>query len=171
MLGILKNPSYAGVYVFGRYLSRREIPPAGDVSWQDFEQHQQRLAHSRTNAEPMLLSGAAREGLALRQGLLLCGRCGRRVTIRYRGNGGIYPTYECNPRRRDGVSPTSCLSMRCALVDTTVSRRVLDVHRPAELELAAEAPHQLEHRDQRLRPRRSPAILRCTHSSDLGGSA
>ena len=171
VLGILKNPSYAGVYVFGRYQSTKEISPEGDVrtrtrrvpldawrvrienhhdgyvSWQAFERNQQLLENNRTNAEQMLLSGAAREGLALLQGLLLCGRCGRRLTVRYKGNGGIYATYDCNARRREGVATTSCMSLRCDLLDTAVSGRVLEVLQPAELDIAAEALRQLEHRD------------------------
>jgi DNA invertase Pin-like site-specific DNA recombinase len=31
VLGLLKNPSYAGRYVFGRYQTRREITPSGEV--------------------------------------------------------------------------------------------------------------------------------------------
>ncbi|MGH8587416.1 MAG: hypothetical protein ACREWE_14955 [Gammaproteobacteria bacterium] len=31
MRGILKNPSYAGMYVFGRYQYRREISSDGEV--------------------------------------------------------------------------------------------------------------------------------------------
>ena len=31
------------------------------------------------------MSGVAREGVALLQGLLLCGKCGRRLVVRYRG--------------------------------------------------------------------------------------
>ena len=149
VLGILKNPSYAGTYVFGRYRSTKEVSPEGGVrtrtrcvpldawpvrienhhdgyvSWQEFERNQQLLANNRTNAEHMLLSGAAREGLALLQGLLLCGRCGRRLSVRYKGNGGIYPTYDCNARRREGVATTGCMSLRCDLLDTAVSGRVL----------------------------------------------
>ena len=171
VLGILKNPSYAGAYVFGRYRSTKEVSPEGGVctrtrcvpldawpvrienhhdgyvSWQEYERNQQLLADNRTNAEHMLLSGAAREGLALLQGLLLCGRCGRRLSVRYKGNGGIYPTYDCNARRREGVATTSCMSLRCDLLDTAVSGRVLTVLQPAELEVAEEALQQLEHRD------------------------
>ena len=119
----------------------------GYVSWQEFERNQQLLANNRTNAEHMLLSGAAREGHALLQGLLLCGRCGRRLSVRYKGNGGIYPTYDCNARRREGVATTGCMSLRCDLLDTAVSGRVLTVLQPAELEVAEEALRQLEHRD------------------------
>src|SRR5712692_594877 len=31
VLGLLKNPSYAGMYVFGRYQYRREISPEGEI--------------------------------------------------------------------------------------------------------------------------------------------
>lgn len=171
VLGILKNPSYAGTYVFGRYRSTKEVSPEGGVrtrtrcvplddwpvrienhhdgyvSWPEFERNQQLLANNRTNAEHMVLSGAAREGLALLQGLLLCGCCGRRLSVRYKGNGGIYPTYDCNARRREGVATTGCMSLRCDLLDTAVSGRVLTVLQPAELEVAEEALRQLEHRD------------------------
>ena len=54
------------------------------------------LAHNRTNGEGTVLSGPAREGLALLQGLLLCGTCGRSLTMRYadacvRGADGVRP--------------------------------------------------------------------------------
>jgi hypothetical protein len=108
VLGVLKNPSYAGVYVFGRYQSRRTLSPQGEVhghvqrvpqeewrvnlenhhagyiSWEQYLENQRRLEKNRTNGQSVP-SGPAREGLALLQGLLLCGRCGRRLTVRYTG--------------------------------------------------------------------------------------
>ena len=97
VLGLLKNPSYAGMYVFGRYQYRREINAEGEVRkrmyavampdwrvslkehhegyipWEEFLKNQERLQKNRTNGEEMILAGPAREGLALLQGLLLCG--------------------------------------------------------------------------------------------------
>ena len=128
VLGLLKNPSYAGMYVFGRYQYRREISPEGGVhkriqavatsDWrvslpghhegyitlEEFYKNQERLKKNRTNGEEMVLSGPAREGLALLHGLLLCGHCGRALTVRYLGNGGIYPCYQCNWLRREGLA-------------------------------------------------------------------
>ena len=171
VLGILKNPSYAGVYVFGRYQYQRQINAAGEIctkmrqvampdwrvrleshhegyiSWDDFTQNQQQLAKNRTNGEEMVLSGAAREGLALLQGLLLCGVCGHKLTVRYTGNGGLYPTYVCDGRRRDGNGTKSCMSVRCDLLDTAISEQVLNALRPEELGLALEALQHLEERD------------------------
>src|SRR5713101_584312 len=174
VLGILKNPSYAGRYVFGRYHWRREINPAGEIQkrmhavamvdwrvslpehhegyipWEEFLKNQERLDKNRTNGEKTLLSGPAREGLALLQGLLLCGHCGRALTVRYTGNGGIYPCYLylCNWLRREGLASKDCMSFRCDLLDAAVAKEVLQALQPAELELALAALQELEARDQ-----------------------
>jgi DNA invertase Pin-like site-specific DNA recombinase len=169
---LIKNPSYAGAYVFGRYQYAKTISPEGEVrknmravpmpQWrvhlpehhegyitvEDFEHNQQRLAHNRTNGEGTVLSGPAREGLALLQGLLLCSRCGRALTVRYRGNGGIYPVYECNWRRREGLATKSCFQVRTDLLDDAMVEEVFKILKPAELELALAALNELEQRDQ-----------------------
>jgi DNA invertase Pin-like site-specific DNA recombinase len=160
VLDVLKNPTYAGVYAFGRYCYAKEVSPEGEVkcrtirvpedswkakiedhheayiTWDEFRRNQEILKRNRTNGEETLLSGAAREGLALLQGLCLCGKCGRKLTVRYKGNGGIYPTYQCNWLRREGASKTSCMSVQCELLDQAISRQVLQVLQPAQLEIA-----------------------------------
>src|SRR5438309_1479897 len=172
VLGLLKKPSYAGVYVFGRYQYRREINAAGEIqkrmhaaamadwrvslrehhqgyiTWEEFLENQERLEKNRTNGEEMVLSGPAREGLALLQGLLLCGQCGRALTVRYTGNGGIYPCYQCNWLRREGLASKDCISFRCDLLDAAIVEQVLEALQPAELELALAALQELEARDQ-----------------------
>jgi len=123
--GLIRNPCYAGTYTYGRYQYRRQITAQGEVSkhtqrvamsewrvnlpahhegyisWEEFLANQDRLAKNRTNAGEPILNGPAREGLALLQGLMLCGTCGRALTVRYRGNGGLYPVYVCSAQRRD----------------------------------------------------------------------
>jgi len=172
VLCMLKNPSYAGVYVFGRYQYHQQISTTGEIqkkmravpmpdwrvqlrqhhdgylSWDEFLENGKRLEKNRTNGEATMLSGPAREGLALLQGLLLCGNCGHAITARYTGNGGIYPTYLCNRQRREGLATKDCMSFRCGLLDAAVSEEVLKVLRPAELQLALAALQELETRDQ-----------------------
>jgi hypothetical protein len=120
----------------------------GYITWEDFLENAERMEKNRTNGEETLLSGPAREGSALLQGLLLCGNCGRALTVRYTGNGGIYPTYLCNWLRREGLATKDCMSFRCDLLDAAVSEQVLKVLQPAELELALAALRELESRDQ-----------------------
>ena len=64
----------------------------GYVTFEQYTNNLEQLSRNQTNKKEMVLSGPAREGLALLQGLLICGFCGRRLTPRYQGNGGIYPT-------------------------------------------------------------------------------
>jgi DNA invertase Pin-like site-specific DNA recombinase len=174
VLGILRNPAHAGAYVFGRYQYRRIPAPDGQIhtkveevpreqwrvhlpehhegyiEWDEYLANQERLARNRTCTEATVLSGPAREGLALLQGLLLCGRCGRRVSVRYQGNGGIYPTYLCNWRRREALDTRDCLCVRCDLLDEAVAGEILAALQPAELQLALAALEELEARDAAL---------------------
>ena len=191
VISLLKNPSYAGLYSFGRFRSRKQIGAdgeihskierapmdswqvklqdhhAGYITWEQFERNQTLLSKNRTNGEETLLSGPAREGLALLQGLLLCARCGRRVSVRYQGNGGIYPTYDCNRLRREGLSSKSCLNVRCDLLDVAVCRRVLELIKPAQLQIAAEAMRQLEQREAAVNKQWQMRIERATYEAEL----
>jgi DNA invertase Pin-like site-specific DNA recombinase len=174
VLGILKNPSYAGVYAFGRYRCVKDILEDGDVrsriacmpreqwlveirdhheGYTSFEQHLKNLdtiERNRTNPQEAILSGPAREGLAMLQGLLICGCCGRRLTPRYRGNGGLYPIYECNWRKREGLSKTSCMSVQCFYLDRTIEQRVWQVVNENHLNLALDAYDILQQREQQI---------------------
>ncbi|OBQ95797.1 hypothetical protein A9K66_24585 [Mesorhizobium sp. AA23] len=138
----------AGTYVFGRYQSSKAIGPAGAIEtrtrrmpeeeWRgvihdhhpgyisrdQFLANRQRLAQNRTNAE--VLTGPARESLCLLQGLLVCGLCGRRLTVRYTGNGGLYPVYQCNGRKHEGLARCACMSVSATPLDNAVSARVVD---------------------------------------------
>jgi len=171
VLGLLKNPSYAGMYVFGRYQYRREISPEGEIrkrmhavampDWRvslsqhhegyitvdDFFNNQERLQKNRTNGPDTMLSGPVREGLALLQGLLVCGTCGRALSVRYQGNGGLYPIYQCNALRREGLATKDCMNFRCDRLDTVIAEEALQALQPAQLELALAALRELESRD------------------------
>jgi DNA invertase Pin-like site-specific DNA recombinase len=191
VLGILKNPAYAGAYVHGRYQLVKGIDPDGTfhsrtkempmsawtvlikdhheayISWDEFMRNQKVLERNRTNGEQTLLGGAAREGLALLQGLLLCGHCGRRITVRYKGNGGIYPVYECNWRRREGLSTGSCSQIRCDLVHQPVTERVLEVIQPKQIEIAIKALEELERRENAIDNQWRMRIERADYEASL----
>jgi DNA invertase Pin-like site-specific DNA recombinase len=156
VVGVLKNPGYAGAYVYGRYRSRKSLDENGQfkehlvllpqeqwevllhdhhpgyISWAQYEENLKQLSNNRTNAE---LSGPAREGEALLQGLLLCGRCGQKMTVRYTGNGGISPQYECHRRWKNGQRAT-CSHLRCEVLDQVIEAKIMDMLKPANLELA-----------------------------------
>jgi DNA invertase Pin-like site-specific DNA recombinase len=191
VLGLIRNPSYAGTYVFGRFQYYKRITPEGEVfkhmravavpDWrvhlndhhegyitvEEFTKNQERLAKNRTNGEGTLLSGAAREGLALLQGLLLCGCCGHALTVRYQGNGGIYPTYLCSWKRRDGLATKDCMSMRSDIIDDAVAEAMFKVLQPAELELALAALKEVEQRDEAIMRQWQMRIERAEYEAAL----
>lgn len=163
VLGILYNPSYAGAYVYGRYRDQKQVDPQGlfvhhtvrlpkeqwevfipdhhegYITWETYEENHKQLHNNRTNIEK---SGPAREGNALLQGLVLCGKCGGRMTVRYMGNGGIAPVYECKGRWEYDTKAT-CTMVPAPVIDKAVTSRLMQVMQPAELELAIQVMDKL----------------------------
>lgn len=188
---ILKNPSYAGVYAFGRYRTVKQILENGEVlariscmpeeNWLvnlrdhhegyiTFEQYTKNLdqvSRNHTNTKEMALSGPAREGLALLQGLLICGCCGRRLAPRYQGNGGIYPTYECNWRKREGLSTKSCLTVQCPPLDRAIESRVLEVLSSEQIQLAIDAFEIVSHRKEQINNQWKMRLERAQYEAQL----
>jgi DNA invertase Pin-like site-specific DNA recombinase len=166
VLAILHNPEYAGAYVYGRTKTRlaclpgeeprvkgrtRQVRPEdwpflipghhpGYITWDQFQRNQRRLDDNRTSPDEDR-RGAPREGLALLQGIVRCGRCGRRMTVRYLKNGSI-PSYECNSVHTHYAGKT-CQSMRGDDIDAAVAQALLEAMRPAQLEVSMVAFDQV----------------------------
>ena len=189
VLGVLANPSYAGLYVFGRYQSSKEVEPSGEIrsrsrlmpqdAWRivipdhhegyisadQFVVNRERLAANRTNCEG--LAGPVREGLCLLQGLLLCGVCGRRLGVRYTGNGGLYPIYQCVWKHREALAPRACLSVPSAPLDQAITDRLVSAITPVTIELALKALTNLEERDREIGAQWRMRIERARYEADL----
>lgn len=143
---IISNPLYAGAYVFGR--AHRELViedgqrrarvrrlPMSDwpvlvrdahpayISWEEFLANQKRIFENRARRHAR---GAVREGCALLQGLLICGRCGARLGVRYCGQNGRYPSYDCTRLRDDGIGD-NCLHVRARNLDEPLVEIVLSM--------------------------------------------
>ena len=168
--GVLRNPSYAGAYVFGRYRYHRVVRPDGAIvskmvelprsewavviqdhhegyiSWQQFLANQERLAQNNTRkgARP------PREGQAICQGILRCGACGGSMTTLHRREGSYY---ECGHSRADHVNTPGCRSVKATVVDELIARRLLEALEPEQIALALAAAD--EHTDRRQRSDRA----------------
>jgi DNA invertase Pin-like site-specific DNA recombinase len=171
VLSILENPCYAGTYFFGRYQQRLEVSPEGEVrkhalivslsawkvclpkhhegyiTWEEYMKNGERLEKNRPPRGATVPSGPPREGLALLQGLLLCGQCGRGLYVYYRSQRDLSPLYQCVWLYREGGAGP-CMRFRADLLDAAIAEEVLKALHPAELELALAAVHELESRDQ-----------------------
>jgi len=69
--------------------------------------------------------GIVRKGCALLQGIAVCGRCGRRMTLSYSGVHGEWPVYKCEADKRHRDDP-ACQQVRALPVDAEVERLVLE---------------------------------------------
>lgn len=162
VLGALHNPLYAGAYAFGRRTERHAplgpkstlVPMekwhvlikdhfAGYISWEQFLRHQQMLRNNQTNYAALNLRGVARAGAALLQGIVLCGRCGRRMTIRYKDNGRQCLVYLCEASRRFFTGNT-CQAVKGWLVDEAVGQAFLKAVQPTRLKVALKAFEKIE---------------------------
>jgi Recombinase zinc beta ribbon domain len=137
----------------------------GYIDWDRFVANRHRLGANRTNREG--LAGPAREGLCLLQGLLLCGICGRRLSVRYRGNGGLYPMYQCHWKHREGLSLRACLEVSSAPLDKAIAERVVGAITPVTIELALAALTNLEERDREIGAQWRMRIERARYDADL----
>src|SRR5680860_408738 len=146
VLFMLHNPRYAGAYFYGR---RRQVTDAagnhrtivkprqewttlipgahpGYISWEQFETNQATLSANAAARGEDRKAGPAREGPALLQGLVVCGKCGRRMTVRYhrRCNATLVPDYAC---QREGIATGTppCQTTSGAGIDAAVADLVL----------------------------------------------
>src|SRR5258708_5471486 len=137
----------------------------GYITWDQFLANRSRLAANRTNSE--VLAGPAREGLCLLQGVLLCGICGRRLSTRYAGNGGLYPSYDCNSRSRDASPLRHCMSLPAKPLDDAIAARLWTAVTPLTIKLALEALTNLEARDNAISAQWHRRIERARYDADL----
>jgi DNA invertase Pin-like site-specific DNA recombinase len=190
VLNILHCPLYAGAYVYGRTQFRRQTLPGeaprvkgrtrrvkledwpivrlethpGYISWETFLSNQRQLDDNRTwRAEEH--RGAIREGPSLLQGIVLCGVCGRRMTIRYQRTGTLL-MYECH-QIHSQLAGKTCQTLRGDRVDQAVVQCFLEAIQPAQIEVALSALDQVEARARQLDQQWHRQIERAQYEADL----
>ena len=187
VLHVLHNPRYAGAFTYGRH--REQLLPGGKRSsvtvprdqWISFipgahpgyitldqwEANTARLAanaaaHGRDRA-----AGPPREGPALLQGIIMCGRCGGRMTIRYHARGGKdLPTYLC---QRDGIANGRpiCTAIPGHTLDEHVGQLLVDTLTPLAAEAALQVSAELRQRADEADALRAAHVERARYHADL----
>ena len=187
VLHVLHNPRYAGALTYGRH--REQLLPGGKRSsitvpreeWISFipgahpgyitldqwEANTARLAanaaaHGRDRA-----AGPPREGPALLQGIIMCGRCGGRMTIRYHARGGKdLPTYLC---QRDGIANGRpiCTAIPGHTLDEHIGQLLIGTLTPLAVEAALQVSAELEHRAAEADALRAAHVERARYHADL----
>ena len=183
---ILRHPMYAGAYRYGfRPTDPRHQTPghprsgrgsglaAEDclvflrdrhpayITWERFESNQARLAANRSRSES---PGAVRDGAALLAGVVWCGRCGKRMYVRY-GRTGRRPSYVCSTLRSDYGLPL-CQSTTAAEVESWVAGQVLEALQPAVLDASLGAAAEVEERRRQVTRHWEQRLERARYEAD-----
>ena len=173
---MLTNPIYAGAYVFGRTRTGRHLDAEGRVvvnkapvadsanwgvvihdhhpgyiSWDTYQASQSRLAANSTVPKGEG-GGAVREGSALLQGILRCGRCGRMMRVGYSGRpappGSASPgqssRYVCISAEACSTGGRTCTDTGGRQIEAAVVEEVFAALEPAALAATTKALGEAE---------------------------
>ncbi len=185
-LRALHNPRYAGAFCFGKTRTRSTIDGrkhieklpqeewfsllpqahAGYINWDEYHNNLRLL---RENTQPRR-SGRrtpAREGSALLQGMVVCGVCGSRMTVRYHERGGqMMPDYLC---QRHGIEHGEriCQQIPGAGIDAAIGDLLVESITPQALELALQVQTELIARLDEADRLRRQQVERAGYEADL----
>jgi DNA invertase Pin-like site-specific DNA recombinase len=188
VIQILHNPRYAGAYVYGRTRGVRKADlrsttqhkvardhwqvlirdaHPGYISWDEYERNEQTLKQNISGWSPTGRGRMPREGSALLQGRLICGRCGARMRVRYQKiKTTLAPYYVCQEEvvRRAG---TTCQSIRGRDIDAAVSTLLLETVAPAALEVALAVHEEIAGRIEQADRLRVSQVERARYEAEL----
>ena len=151
ILAMLKNPAYAGAFVYGRTRTLRAPGPGARpvqvrrppdewrilvkdkypayIDWATFERIQAMLRDNRAEYDHRQTRGVPRNGAALLHGIAFCGACGHKMLVQYKGA----TRYICNHLRQQHGVPV-CQYLPADPIDTRVVAAFFDAVTPAELD-------------------------------------
>ncbi|MFC1612025.1 recombinase family protein, partial [Myxococcota bacterium] len=184
---IVHNPRYAGAFVFGRFgqyrspeghvspksLPREQwhtvLPDAhpGYITWEQFEENQKKLRdNARTHGHDRRQS-PPREGPALLQGLVMCGVCGDRMTVRYHSRQGQQvPVYVCQKDRIE-YAGRICQHIPGAGIDKAIGELLVETVTPTALEVALQVEDELHKRIDEVDRLHRQRVERFEHEAEL----
>jgi len=184
---MLHNPRYAGAYVFGRTRSRHKadggtyieklpqdqwftfIPDAHPdyITWQEYNENLQRLSENAAAHGKDRRKSPPREGPALLQGIVVCGKCGNRMTIRYHSRfGKLVPEYVCQKARIQRSQPL-CQNIQGKSIDDTIGRLLVETITPAALEVSLAVQSELQSRIDEADALRRRQVERALYEAEL----
>jgi transposase-like protein len=184
---MLLSPVYGGAYVYGQRQVEESIDEAmrpvkrmrkrerkdwhvlipdhhdGYISWEQYERNQRQIESNRRGPGG---PGAPRSGNALLQGLVMCGRCGRRMRVSYGGPRQTTLRFLCAVARRQTGGPI-CQSLGGTRLERAVEELVLEALKPLGLEAMTEAAAAQAQESEGERRRWEQRLERARYEVDL----
>jgi len=186
---VLHNPRFAGAFAYGRLRSRtgpdgkvkttavprdqwialvRDAHP-GYITWEQFETIERMLEQTAKayGIGKDRRAGPPREGSALLQGRVVCGRCGARLSVRYhRRPHGLVPDYFCI-NRGPTATDSPCQIIPGAVVDEAIGQLILDAIQPSALQIALAVQDEIRTRLEEVEQHNQRHIERAQYEADL----
>ncbi len=190
VLKALRNPRYAGAFCFGRTHSikhadgslhiqtlpqeqwlflLREVH-AGYLTWEEYESNLAQLRANRQAHGEDRRHGPPREGPALLQGLVICGRCGNRMTVRYhdvKDGKRLYPEYLCQKEHVEEGDDKRCQRLLGAALDTAIADLLLAQLTPLAIETSIQIHEELHAQVQEAGRLRAQQVERARYAAEL----
>src|SRR5712692_6516891 len=190
VLKVLRNPRYAGAFCFGRTHTTKHpdgslhietLPQeqwqflvrevhAGYISWEDYEANLAQLRANRQAHGEDRRHGPPREGPALLQGLVICGRCGNRMTVRYhdvKDGKRLYPEYLCQKEHIEEGEDKRCQRLLGAGLDTAIADLLLAQLTPLAIETSLQIHEELHAQVQEAERLRAQQVERARYAAEL----
>ena len=186
-LWLLHNPRYAGAFFYGRtrqrhhpqgYVHYQKLPQeewttflpgahVGYISLAQFEENVKKLAENAQSYGLERKRSPPREGPALLQGLVLCGKCGNRMTVRYHQiRERLVPDYIC---QREGIERAEriCQCVPGAGLELAVGALLLETVTPMALDVALAVEEELVRRKDEVDGLRRKHVERLRYEADV----
>jgi DNA invertase Pin-like site-specific DNA recombinase len=190
VLKVVRNPRYAGAFCFGRTHTTKHpdgsmhietLPQeqwqflvrevhAGYISWEYYEANLAQLRANRQAHGEDRRHGPPREGPALLQGLVICGRCGNRMTVRYhdvKDGKRLYPEYLCQKEHVEEGNDKRCQRLLGAGLDTAIADLLLAQLTPLAIETSIQIHEELHAQVQEAGRLRAQQVERARYAAEL----
>ena len=184
---IIHNPRYAGAFVFGRTKHRRlpsgkyssrQVPSEewillrdmhpGYVTWEEYLSNLQRVKGNALAWSTERHRGPPREGTALLQGLVICGACGERMSVRYHSHHNAeIPTYWCGRRPMHRGEIGLCQTVHGGALDAAIGDIIIEAMTPLAVEVALSVQQELVSRQEEADRLRRQHVERAKYEADL----
>ncbi len=166
LLTLLRNPTYAGAYAFGRTGQRNSVVDGrarrtnghrkpmeewsvlipdhhvGYIDWEQFERNQSMIADN-AHMKSRTARKSGRGGRALLSGIVRCARCGYMMRVFYGSAAGNAHRYICRSRFLEEPD-RSCVGVGGVRTDRAVSLQLIEALTPKAIEAADEAARQFQ---------------------------
>src|SRR5690349_7035008 len=143
------------------------MPMWGTFAFEDYERNEAQLAMNSQAYAPQRFS-PPREGPALLQGLIICGKCGERMTVRYHQRGGqrIVPDYLCQHKSIEQGEPP-CQRLPGSGLDRAIGMLLVEQITPQALALTLAVQDELIQRAEEAQRLRHLQVERAQYEADL----